>query len=166
MLAMKLTPYGIDALERGFREAPQVAQREMLAAMNEAMALLEADVVGNFPKHTGLTRGSIASDAFATPTGVLGVVGSPAPVALFIELGTRPHTPPLAPLVDWVADILGKTGGEGFVAARGIQRKIAQRGTPAREPFGNSLRQQWARIGQIFESAAGRIAAQLPGGAA
>lgn len=175
-MKISLTPYGLDALERGFRQAPAVARRELLAAMREATLLLEADVVGRYSepgpkgaKHTGATRASIASDAFATPAGVLGVVGSASPVAAFIELGTRGAPrgwPPLEPLLQWVHDVLGLGGEEAEGAARGIQRKIHARGTPARPFFAQALEKNEAAVGRMFEDAAGRIAAQLTGGAA
>jgi hypothetical protein len=68
---------------------------------------------------------------------------SDAPHAAFIERGTRPHMPPLAPILAWVKRKKltgrGKSGkGEGRVKAlvreiqiaRSIQRAIARRGTP------------------------------------
>ena len=162
-MRIKFTPYGLAALQQAYRDSPDVARRELLAAGNEAVALLESDVKGRYPKHQGLTRASITGDAFSTPTGVLGVVGSSAPVAIFIELGTRPHTPPLEPLLLWVRDILGKTGDEGFAAARGIQRKIRARGTKANPLFAEAAARHEAAIGRMFEDAAGRVAAQLGG---
>lgn len=167
-MQIKFTPYGLAALQRGLHESPEVTRRELLAAATEAVTLLESDVVGNYPRHQGLTRASITSDAFSTPAGVLGLVGSAAPVAAFIELGTRPHTPPLEPLLLWVRDILGKSGDEGFAAARGIQRKIRARGTPARPYFAQAAERHEGAVVRMFENAAGRVAAHLAaqGGAA
>jgi hypothetical protein len=34
---------------------------------------------------------------------VIGVVGSPLAYALPVEIGTRPHFPPVAAILDWVA---------------------------------------------------------------
>ena len=56
-------------------------------------------------------------------------VGSTAKHAPFVEFGTRPHKPPIAPLKAWcVIRELPES------AAWGIQRKIARFGTPER-PF-------------------------------
>jgi hypothetical protein len=165
-MRVTFTPYGLAALQRGFAEAPAVARRELLAAAKEATLLLQADVQGHYPAHTGLTRGSITADAFSLPMGVLGLVGSANPVAAFIELGTRPHTPPIEPLLKWVQDILGKSGPEGFITARSIQRKIRARGTEARPKFADAAARNAATIDRIFDAAAGRVAARLaaPGG--
>lgn len=161
----KLTPYGLDSLQRGLQQAPATAKAELLAAATEAVMLLESDVVGTFPHHTGVSRASIAGDAFSTPAGVLGLVGSSNPVVAFVELGTKPHTPPIEPLLQWVGDVLGLSGDEAFAAARGIQRKIRARGTPARKVFEQSLVRNLPRISGIFEAAGGRVAAALEKGA-
>lgn len=162
----KLTPYGLDALHRGMQQAPEVAQRELLAATWEAVKLLESDVVGSFPRASGVTRASVTGDAFAAPLGTVGLVGSANPVVAFVVLGTKPHTPPLEPLLLWVQQVLGKTGEEGFIAARGIQRKIRARGTPAQPIFQMALERHRAAINRMFEAAGGRVAAALQGGKA
>lgn len=91
-MQIRLTPYGLDAWQRGLREAPKMAQREMLAAMEEATMLLEQDVktLGHYPRDTGLTQDGISrAVSFSQPVGVLGVVGSASPVAAFLEFGTK-----------------------------------------------------------------------------
>lgn len=89
-----LTPYGLDAWQRGLRLAPETAKREMLVAVTEATLLLEADLKegppgSHYPYLTGTTMRSITPVAFSTPVGVLGLVGSPSPVAAFLALGTK-----------------------------------------------------------------------------
>ena len=81
---------------------------------------------------------------------------------------SRPHTPPIEPLLLWVRDILGKSGDEGFAAARGIQRKIRARGTKARPYFAQAAERHEGAVVRMFEDAAGRVAAHLgtQGGAA
>lgn len=158
---ISLTPYGLEALRRGFEQAPEVARRELLVAMTEATLVLQADLVGAWPEHTGVSRARITSDAFSTPTGVLGVVGSDAPVVAFVELGTRPHFPPMEPLIQWVADILGKTGPAGEAVARGIQRKIGRQGSQGKFLMREAVARRQATIQLAFEQAAGKIALHL-----
>lgn len=165
-MQIKLTAYGLDALQRGFEQAPAMARRELMTSMREAVALLEAAAKGEFPHHTGDTRNSIAGDAYATPMGALGVVGSPSPVAAFVELGTRPHRPPIEPLVQWVADVLGETGPAGRQVAFKIRSKISKRGTEPRKVFELALGRNWGTVSRIFEHGAQRIAANLAAGAA
>lgn len=155
------TPYGLEALQRGFAQAPEVTRRELLAAMTEATMLLQSDIQGDWPTHTGVSRGSITSDAFSTAVGVIGEVGSAAPVVRFVELGTKPHFPPMEPLIQWVAAKLGKTGPEGEAAARGIQRKIGYRGSKGKFIFSGAMAKRSATVQLIFDRAAGRVALHL-----
>lgn len=73
-----------------------------------------------------------------------------APHAATVELGSRPHTPPLQPLIDWVKRHRGSFGIKGrgtqrnaktgrfevsaeiVAIARAIQQKIAREGTKPR----------------------------------
>lgn len=55
-----------------------------------------------------------------------------APYAAVIEFGSRPHTPPLGPLIAWVRrkrKDLGIEEADVFRVAKAIQRKIAREGT-------------------------------------
>ena len=65
--------------------------------------------------------------------GLIALVGSNVKYAPYIEHGTGPHTPPLKPLLEWVRRKMRiKNPSKGYAAARGLQRAIQQRGTPAR----------------------------------
>ena len=73
--------------------------------------------------------GSLQRNIKRTVRGLRGEVVAGSPHAIFVEEGTRPHFPPVAPLEAWAARKLGSPG-LGFVIARSIARK----GTPA-QPF-------------------------------
>ena len=80
-----------------------------------------------------------------TPGGV--EVVNDSPVALFLEEGTRPHHPPLLPIVQWLARqervgipaSLSDADGDLAARAQGIARAIARRGTPAHRMIGSNL---------------------------
>jgi HK97 gp10 family phage protein len=58
-----------------------------------------------------------------------------AKYARFVNDGTRPHTPPLKPLMEWLRLTKGVPAGhELYARARGLQRFIAAHGTKA-NPF-------------------------------
>lgn len=65
-----------------------------------------------------------------TPTGAFLMVT--APHAPFIEYGTRPHRPPLGPLVLWAKRRLGLDDQEAYRVARAVQKKIELDGTAPR----------------------------------
>lgn len=152
---------GLAALQRGFKEAPDYTRQELLVAMTTATALLEREFKDAFPSVSGLTRASIHGDAFSTPTGALGVVGSASVAVAAVELGTKPHMPPVEALESWVHDRMGLAGKEALGVAWAIARKIAKRGTKAQYPIRDSWDAQYKSVAQMFEQAAGRIAAHL-----
>lgn len=152
-------------IQDGFKRAPSMVQRELLAAATEASMLLEREVKDAMPAVSGLTRASVTSDAFSTPAGVLGVVGSAQVAAVALELGTKPHMPPVKALVPWVIEALGVEPKRAERVAFLVARKIARVGTKAQKPFEKSLGVTQPQIVRMFEAAAGRIAAQLGGAA-
>lgn len=151
------------AIDRGLAEAPSIVRRELLAMMTTITQGLQGEVQDAMPAVSGLTRASIGGDAFSTPAGVLGVVGSSQPAALFVELGTKPHMPPVDALVPWVREVLGVQGVRARSVAFLIARKIARKGTPAQLPFKRTLERMRPTIVREFEAAAGRIERQLGG---
>ena len=152
---------------RGLREAPEYTEQQLLAAAHEATLLVQREWMENMPRVSGLTARSITSDVASTPTGVLGVVASSAPNALFLELGTRPHMPPVAAIEPWVRAVLGiREPKEAKRVAFLVARKIAREGTPAREPLGKAIAVTEAQVLMMFERAADRIVQNLAGAAA
>ncbi|MBX3588848.1 MAG: hypothetical protein KF796_19625 [Ramlibacter sp.] len=163
---VSISAKALQILERAWREAPELAREEMRAATTTATLLYEREVKEAMPRGaTGLTAASITSDVFSQPAGVLGVVGSTQPSAAFVELGTRPHMPPVAALVPWVREVLGVDASRARSVAFLVARKIATKGTPAQRPFEKTLQRLEGQIVRMFEDAADRLAQRLPGGA-
>lgn len=151
----------LEQLRAAFKQAPTVTINALLAAMTEATLLLQRESMELMPTASGLTRASISADAFTTPMGVLGVVGTNQPSAAFVELGTRPHMPPIAPIQRWVQDRLGLSGAEGRRVAWLVARKIARKGTPAQRVFERTLAANQGQVISIFEGVAARLANHL-----
>lgn len=160
---VRLTAFGLDALARGLRQMPETTRAELLNAMDDATFLLEREAADAMPSVSGLTRKSITSDAFSTPAGALGVVGSNAIAAVAVELGTRPHRPPVEPIEAWVTQKLGIAGPEARGIAFAIANKIAKVGTKAQRPFARTLSAQLGTLEVLFEAAARRVAERLAG---
>ena len=136
--------------------------------MYEATLLAQREWQENMPRGaTGLTAGSIHSDVSSTPAGVLGVVGSSQPSALWVELGTKAHMPPSEALQPWVKAVLGihdpkEVRNVAFLVAR----KIARHGTPAQRPMARAVEATEGQIIAIFERAAAQVAAHIAEGSA
>jgi len=64
-----------------------------------------------------------------------------SPVAVILEVGSRPHWPPFLPILQWAARKFGTAGGKRsfeslsevdpglYAIAKGVQKKIAEEGT-------------------------------------
>lgn len=157
---------GLDAISRGLQEAPEFTDRVLREAMTEATLLVEREWKENVPKASGLTAQSITSDVASTPAGVLGVTGSSQASALFLELGSKPHMPPVDALVPWVKAVLGiSEPKEARSVAFLVARKIARDGTPAQRPMGRAVEAARGQIVAMFDNAAARIANHLGGAA-
>lgn len=149
-------------LDAAFARVPEVAAHELLAAMAEADSLLEREVKDLMPTASGVSRASVFSREQALPGGVIGMVGSAMPQIVYVELGTKPHFPPLAPLEDWVRVKFG-FGDDKKVAkvAYLIARKIAQRGTLGVGMFHRTWAKQRPQVEMIFRRATERIVKQM-----
>lgn len=78
--------------------------------------------------NTGELLQSVAYELI--PTGAILLVQ--APHAPFLEYGTRPHRPPLGPLVLWAKRRLSLDDKEAYRVARAVQHKIELHGTEPR----------------------------------
>lgn len=146
----------------------QVVREELLAAVTEADALLLREVKERTPRASGTLRSSaLAVERVTGPFGVEGLVGSPLNYAAPVELGTKPHFPPVDALVDWVKTKLGiqeekEARGVAFLVAR----KISREGTKGAAMFGEALGDMQPQVEAIFVRAQDRIATRLLGGSA
>lgn len=153
-------------LSAALRQAPAIAREELLAAVTEADALLATQAEAYAPiGATGAYAGGIHHMERVSESGVIGMVSSPMNYAEPVELGTRPHFPPIEPLIDWVIQKLGVPEKEARGVAFLVARKISKKGTDAQLVFTRALVQQAAALDAIFTAACGRISARIGAGA-
>ncbi len=163
---------GYQELQALWAQTPDIVRQELLSAMTEADLLVERNVkertpVGASAGGAGGLKGSIFGEESVGPEGVLGVVATAMPYAIPVELGTRPHFPPVEPLVDWVVAKLGIPEKEAHGVAFAIARKIARVGTKGHGMFHAGFEEARPQVIAMFERARDRIVARLsPGGAA
>jgi len=155
-----------------WRQAPELADRELHAAMEESLMLLQRETVEATPTGAyGLLRKSIiAREPQRLADGLIGVVdvedakgqyGSVLNYAVAVELGTKPHFPPIEPLIDWVRAKLGVERDEAPGVAYRVARKIATKGTEGAHMFERTLQAQRAQVQRIFNAAIRRLADRL-----
>ena len=134
--------------------------------MAEADALIEREVIEHTPTAHGLLRGSIHSEEQIGPESVIGVVGTSMNYAVPVELGTRPHFPPIEPLIDWVQVKLGVAERLARGVAFLVARKIARTGTQGQHMFEIGFASVETQVLALFDGARDRIVTRLAGGAA
>lgn len=115
------------ALADAFDKSPKIVTEELTAATWEASLLLEREVKENTPTGVGGgggLKGSIsAREPQVLSDNVIGMVGTPLAHAVPVELGTRPHFPPVQPLADWAEHKLGLSPAE----AQGLHLRLPAR---------------------------------------
>ena len=128
----------VRAIEALWRMAPQIVGDELYRSIVEVDQYLKGELQQQLPKGAagmgggaGLA-GSIATDEQRLADNVIGTVFSPLVYAWYVELGTKPHFPPIEPLEDWVQSKLGiDDERERRQVAFLIARKISIKGTKA-----------------------------------
>jgi len=158
---MEIDYGGAEQVAAAFAQAPDIAREELLRAVTEADSLLEREVREATPTAHGLLRAGMFHTEQVSESGVIGVVGSPLNYAEPVELGTRPHFPPIEPLIDWVKVKLGVPEKEARGVAFLVARKIARSGTKGAFMFSKTLKAQEAAVGAIFHAALARIAERI-----
>jgi hypothetical protein len=154
----------LQVLQAALAKAPEVVREELGAAVTEADLLLQREVQDAMPVAGGTLRQSVFHEEEIQDTAVMGLVATPLNYGPAVELGTKPHFPPVEALIDWVRTKLHVTDertAKGIAFA--IARKISRVGTPEQRPFGRVYQAQLPQVNAIFDRAGARIAARLAG---
>lgn len=147
-----------------WQRAPEIVQPEMLATMRDADLLLQGELMRELPSGAagaaGL-RGSVFTEEQLLGDTVLGLVATPQPYAAYVELGTKPHMPPIQPLMDWVRAKTGERGKEAKSAAYAIAFSIRERGTKPKPIWAKTYQRMQGEIRRKFDAAIARVLNQL-----
>lgn len=169
MLRIEMDAESVAAYARAWEQAPEIAQDELLRYVETTTAHLQGEVQERTPTTYGTLRASIVGSVRALPgLGVEGVIGTPLSYAVAVELGTKPHMPPVEPLINWARQKLGVSGKEAERAGWAVARKIARRGTEGHFMFANTFEANRDDVVRGFDVVVRRIAeriADAPGGA-
>ncbi len=139
--------------ERAYQEAGKEVMVQATAVLARAIVLRFDRPAGGLPPavNTGQLRNSVA---WRMPTvqgrTIEGGVGTNVAYALPIEFGTRPHWPPLEPIRFWVERKLRVAPAQVKSVAFLVARKIARRGTQARQIFALGLEDAKPQMIEIF----------------
>ena len=149
----------LEGLDRLIRQYPEAAGRARISRLTEAMLLLERAVkkltpVGAGPIHL---RDTIFQRVVAGGQSAEGILGTPMQHGMPVEMGTRPHFPPVDPIRHWVERKLGLSGSEAASVAFLIARKISREGTTGAGMFDKGFSENEASVIRILEQIPGDI---------
>lgn len=153
VFALDVDMTALNAARQHLASLPDVLDRALSLGILEASLLLQRETAERTPSAAGALRNSIIAAMPERRGGaVLGVVGSPLAYAEPVELGTKPHMPPLQPIIDWVNLRLGLKNAEATKAAEAIRWKIYRHGTKGAFMFQEALKATREQMGHIVES--------------
>jgi hypothetical protein len=120
---------GSAQLAAAWEREPEITRQRFEQFMHGATLYVEGEIKERTPHAFGTLRESFSSQVTSAADNVIGVVGSPLNYAVPVELGTKPHFPPVAAIQEWVEQKMALRGPEARSVAYLIARKIAVRGT-------------------------------------
>lgn len=134
--------------------------KEVLA--REVTSLLK-DLRETLPAASGRLRDSLQISLSQEDNTFRAKIRTDLPYALAVEKGTRPHRPPLAPLISWARGTPGLAGSEkdGRRIAFLVARKIARVGTKGRHTFAEAEEKGRERLAREVEKGANVIDREL-----
>jgi hypothetical protein len=159
-LSIQLSGFG--EVASAWEKAPEMVIEE-LAAFGEGAALfMQGEIQERTPKATGnLQQSFIAQDVEKLQDGVIAQVGTSLAHAIPVELGTRPHFPPVQAIADWVKVKFGIGGPAGQSIAWAIARKIATKGTQGAHMVSRAVDAGRNEVENQFTQTAERIKLRL-----
>lgn len=119
--------------------------KPMLQGMRKATLLVSTDAKLLAPVDTGRLRGSITPDVRLQGFQTIGVVGSNVLYAPYMELGTKPHWPPISAVEVWAR----RHGMNPFLVARAIARKGTKPRRYLESAFAQNENQIIAILGKV-----------------
>jgi hypothetical protein len=153
-------------LALAFERAPELLQAQLYRDTMEASLLLEREIKERTPvgAYSALRSSISAREPEVSGGEIAGAVGTPLAYAVPVELGTKPHFPPIEPLEDWVQAKLNVSPERASAVAWLVARKIAARGTEGTFMFAHGFAAVEGQVHDIYRRGAELIVAEIGGG--
>lgn len=132
---------GLPATQRGIANAKLPIQEAVEQVIHDAgeELLQMAQINLHRMKPPGIDTGALVGSLKVRHGPGSALVYSDVKHSVYIEFGTRPHFPPIAPLLAWVKRKLHVSEKQAYGVARKVQSNIGKRGTPPRPFLGNAF---------------------------
>lgn len=166
-MQLRIDASQVQGLQALWAKFPEIMREELLPAVRDIDLELLRALKEQLPKGAGGLSGggglvgSIFTEEQQLADNVIGMVATALPYAEYVELGTKPHFPPLQPLQDWAMAKLGVSEEEAPSVAFLIARKIARVGTKADGTWQRVAESQKDRAIEHFEDAVDRVLDRL-----
>lgn len=149
----------MDSLKELTRKYPEASQNARVSRITQALLLLERAVklktpVGAGPIHL---RDTIFQRVTVGGAAVAGILGSPAAYGEPVEMGTKPHFPPIAPLQFWVEKKLGLEGKAATSVAYAIATIMSRSSRLGVKMFEKGFSENEAAVIRILQEIPGDI---------
>jgi hypothetical protein len=152
MLELKVK-FDFSAMDRLAKKFPTAVRDAQVSKITEVLMLLERAIKKETPYGAGPIhlRDTIHSKISVAGEKVVGVTGTPLQYGEPVEMGTKPHFPPIGPIQFWVEQKLHIEGKEARGVAFLIARAISKRGTKPHKMFMTGLEENEAMVIRILQ---------------
>jgi hypothetical protein len=142
----------VDQFSKTLRHAflPSI-QKALVAGLQDGGKIIERTTKRTIEKEDLIYRGELIDSVSTERVFDGAIVRVEAPHARWLEYGTRPFTPPLAPLKWWALNKLGVDDTEAESIAFGIQQKYRREGIKPRFFFRRSVDKSFPKIKNRLE---------------
>jgi HK97 gp10 family phage protein len=161
MIGYEVEIRGLEEQLKKMQALDQIAGEELTTAMQQTVTTVASAAKENAPVGvSGELRSSINGEVTqAVGADVTGRVGTSVEYGLYVERGSRPHWPPLMPILLWVTRKL--QAEKPYLTALMIQRKIAWHGTKPKPFLQPAFEASKGQVQHFFERALERIAKRM-----
>lgn len=143
---MNITITGLNEFIKSAGEFTGELENKLSNVMKSATGKIKSVVKSNLSSRGINTTYKLSEGISSKSSTYEGIVWSQEKYGVFVEYGTRPHFPPVAPLERWAQIKLGRSG-LGYP----IARKISRVGTKAQPFFHSAVDSQSAEVFLQFE---------------
>jgi len=152
-------------LEALVKRYPDASKKARMRRLTEAVNLLEREIKRETPYGAGPIhlRDTIHGAVKEYGEKTAGILGTPMEYGEPVELGTRPHFPPIGPIEHWVRVKLRLPDEIAPSVAFLIARAISRRGTKGAKMFEHGFEENRLRVENILRQIPGDITNQLGG---
>lgn len=153
----------LQELEALVKEYPEAAKKARMRRLTEAVMLLEREIKRDTPYGAGPIhlRDTIHGAVKEYGERATGILGTPMEYGEPVELGTKPHFPPVGPIEHWVRVKLRLPDEIAPSVAFLIARAISRRGTKGKKMFAHGFEDNEAKIRRILEAIPGDIVREV-----